>query len=638
MKHSITRYTKWIIWLGIFLGWLTTLYIVLAQNNTELRFDDQLSIQFWSGIFNNRTDIDFKYWGNKKIGVFLPRSLQTLSSDKTIVLNSGDVNTCTTQIRGLYYNNERGERLWPLDQNTLTWLQAIDSSYNDIQLSWWLFTNCSGTSSSSGNVYGQITITYHNTIYYLIGGTDYNFTTNLHGTNFSGSLKRINNNLSWYLRDSYWGIWEVLWTTTINTGNVINPWALTWITISTWTAQFTWYTNTWIIFTTTWILKIINTWTDENTLTINTSGLVIQTLSWIWHGELLPPTILNNGDSNNAWFGEIGIPELNWWGISRVILFTMQAWATTDSLVARGGYFNISFVVYWSTSGTVLKLYRSENWSVWIANTPDSTCTLNSNLVCNFRTDHLSYFTTIQETITTGANNNWGGGMFTKDNCLFTTRSKNNLSGSNADNIDYSPSYYDKTCEGPKSKIQTIKTPTCTKYSPELNKAFVFARTFGITTKDNCTQANLYGTLLRKDLAKMMVQFAENAFTRTGILLDNPKCAKFWDISHETQDTRYYIQKICEYGLMWLESDGVTPQSTFNPYGEIHRGQFGTILSRFIWMLDYSLDNTSSLPYYTKHLQALKKFGIMKKIDTPEMLELRWWVLITMQRIYQKNQ
>lgn len=135
----------------------------------------------------------------------------------------------------------------------------------------------------------------------------------------------------------------------------------------------------------------------------------------------------------------------------------------------------------------------------------------------------------------------------------------------------------------------------------------------------------------------MMVNFTENVFDRTGIMIDDVGCVLFTDISHETKDTQQYIQQACKYGFMGLESDGITPQSKFNPYGEITRAQFGTILSRFIRLLDYSIGNDSKIPYYTKHLQALQKAGIMNKISNPDMKEIRGRVMLTMKRIYDKT-
>ncbi|MEI8091224.1 MAG: hypothetical protein WCG98_03055 [bacterium] len=61
---------------------------------------------------------------------------------------------------------------------------------------------------------------------------------------------------------------------------------------------------------------------------------------------------------------------------------------------------------------------------------------------------------------------------------------------------------------------------------------------------------NIKGHLIRKDLAKMMVNFAENVFGRTGVLVDDDRCTSFDDISQETSSTKAYIQKACAYGLM----------------------------------------------------------------------------------------
>jgi hypothetical protein len=48
----------------------------------------------------------------------------------------------------------------------------------------------------------------------------------------------------------------------------------------------------------------------------------------------------------------------------------------------------------------------------------------------------------------------------------------------------------------------------------------------------------------------MMVNFATYVFDRADMLVDDPRCAMFSDIAKETPETKYYIQKACEYGLM----------------------------------------------------------------------------------------
>jgi hypothetical protein len=48
----------------------------------------------------------------------------------------------------------------------------------------------------------------------------------------------------------------------------------------------------------------------------------------------------------------------------------------------------------------------------------------------------------------------------------------------------------------------------------------------------------------------------------------------------------------------------------------VTRAQFGTILSRVLWGQIYSA--WIGRPYFERHLEALKAYGIMKKIVNPE--------------------
>lgn len=494
MKHISPKYLlHGLIWLGIFLWWITTVYILAAPGATEFRLNDQLTWQFGSTIFvfTNRTDIDFKYGGNKKVWLYLARSLKTLTTGEVVELSWGTTGVCFSKIRWIYYNNERGERLRPLDQNTLTGLQAINSTgYSGMQLSGGLFTNCTGLGGTTWNVYGQLMTTYNTTTYYLIAGTTENFSTNMHGTGLSGSLLRKDNNLTWYIRDSYGGIWVIAGNSSCSYDRAPSP-------------------------------------------------------------------------------------------------STVCAWTSFTQTSSCGN----TQVVSWTKNCTV-----TSNWA-------------------------------------------GGGSTLTQDNCMLNTTSKHNLSWANEDGIDYSPSYYDNNCSWPESKIQHKPTlPLCSAYSAEINWAYECARSFDITTINQCTNANMYGTLIRKDLAKMMVNFATYVFNRNEVLVhDTTGCALFSDLPNESKESKRYIQKACEYGLMGLHPDGLTPQAKFNPYGEVTRAQFGTVLSRFLRLLDYSIGNDSKLPYYTKHLQALKKAGIMINISNPSMKELRWRVMLMMQRIYEKK-
>jgi hypothetical protein len=82
---------------------------------------------------------------------------------------------------------------------------------------------------------------------------------------------------------------------------------------------------------------------------------------------------------------------------------------------------------------------------------------------------------------------------------------------------------------------------------------------------------------------------------------------------------------------MGLKSNG-EPSTIFNPNDFVTRAQFWTMLSRLLYGNTY---NASVIwnDYYTPHLKALQKAGIMKYINVPSNLELRWYVMIMMERV-----
>jgi hypothetical protein len=68
-----------------------------------------------------------------------------------------------------------------------------------------------------------------------------------------------------------------------------------------------------------------------------------------------------------------------------------------------------------------------------------------------------------------------------------------------------------------------------------------------------------------------------------------------------------------------MQPDGITPMKNFYPDQIVTRAQFGTTLSRLIFGRRFNGEN----PYwYSKHLEALKKFSIIKVV-TPNLQETR---------------
>ena len=201
---------------------------------------------------------------------------------------------------------------------------------------------------------------------------------------------------------------------------------------------------------------------------------------------------------------------------------------------------------------------------------------------------------------------------------------------------DNSPSYYDHTCEWDTHGSAYTCPVEDSPYSQELTDAFQFAYGLGITTMCPIENADIQGNLLRKHLAKMITEYA---VTKVGMYPDITKewCDQYTDMEDQSSEMRFYMKMVCQLGLMWLESDGIEPQKTFRPNAIVTRAQFGTILSRLIFGDLYNVDQSHWDEWYKNHLLWLKDHNIMTKIDDPMMPELRWWVMLMLQRTYESG-
>ncbi len=210
---------------------------------------------------------------------------------------------------------------------------------------------------------------------------------------------------------------------------------------------------------------------DTNALTgsLTLSGVTNITVSGsTWNGNLTPPTLIQSGSSENASTGEIStiIPQTTIVVVGNTtttttytstILQTVKVGAENGvSLIASGANFRVSFVVPGSSSGTTLKLYRSTNGSIWEANSPDATCTLDASKVCTFETNHLSFFaptlvtaSSSSVTVSSGGSGGGGGGSASIDYCPTG---------------DTSGSYYDGKCSATTGTATpgTVTTTTVT--------------------------------------------------------------------------------------------------------------------------------------------------------------------------------
>lgn len=158
------------------------------------------------------------------------------------------------------------------------------------------------------------------------------------------------------------------------------------------------------------------------------------------------------------------------------------------------------------------------------------------------------------------------------------------------------------------------------KYSDELNTAYLYAYRRSITTIPYINSASLMGVLTREQLAKIIVNFAMKVMEREP---DTTKDCYFNDLVGVTTEMKTYIKVACQLDLMGVGID------KFYPKNRVTRAEFGTILSRSLRGSTYNQDGAD---FYSSHLAALNGLWIIKKIDNPWIAEVRWWVMVMMKR------
>ncbi len=207
----------------------------------------------------------------------------------------------------------------------------------------------------------------------------------------------------------------------------------------------------------------------------------------------------------------------------------------------------------------------------------------------------------------------------------------------------------------PDTATGNIRSP----YGIEFTNAYLWAHAYSITTMSTIQQADMTWVVFRKHLAKMISTFAMQFAWKTPNA--TKKCI-FSDMHNESKEMQYFAIVSCQLGLMWLQEDGVTPKTLFEPNLIVNRAQFGTVLSRLLFGDTYnihpwertllttikndiksvissigqtfwsSISLHQELLRYSKHLQALKDHDIMRQINTPMMFELRWYVMLMLMR------
>ena len=182
--RRIPRLKKLLLWIFFFLGvFIATFKFLYADS---IPFEDNLPVIF-SGWFNSGyySNTRFKYWGNDFVGIIFRQASEPGYNE---FINIGWTQTinCTEKLRGIYYNNQRGRRIWPLDTGNLNILKTspLATGYASMTMSNGFFTNCFpiswGFIPASNDVFGQIDHALGTqTGFTMIAWVSYDFTGNV---------------------------------------------------------------------------------------------------------------------------------------------------------------------------------------------------------------------------------------------------------------------------------------------------------------------------------------------------------------------------------------------------------------------------------------------------------------------------
>ena len=150
--------------------------------------------------------VHYSLWGNDIGGGFFWREVEDLETPVTISANGTGNVECYGRVKGFYYSSQRGERLWPLDEESKSQLENLNTNYRDLAMKWGRYTRCQG---NENNIYGKITHTYKDKSYDLIAGVSYNVAENKVTTPpaLRCNFQRLNNAIPFgYIYDSAGGI------------------------------------------------------------------------------------------------------------------------------------------------------------------------------------------------------------------------------------------------------------------------------------------------------------------------------------------------------------------------------------------------------------------------------------------------
>lgn len=174
-------------------------------------------------LANRFSTVHFNVGGNDFWGGFFWTDTKVLATPQIITANKETL-SCTDQVRGFYYNSQRGERLWPLDEESKGDLSSVKWDYSNLEVVGGFYTNCQKGLINEKNefipketdkktnphtaIYGRITHEYKGKQYSLYAGLLNNTTNNeLPQAALRCNLQRIDNQYPFgYIYDKAGGI------------------------------------------------------------------------------------------------------------------------------------------------------------------------------------------------------------------------------------------------------------------------------------------------------------------------------------------------------------------------------------------------------------------------------------------------
>ena len=186
-------------------------------------FSNEIFLDSWIDSIHplrsdNLSTIYFKYWNNNYEWAMFWKdfiNLSTWVSIKTENLRNEVI--CHKQIRWFYFNPARWEMLRPLDMDTLSGLRVNNTTYNNINLTWWWFFDCEWVDKN--NIYWQIKHNLYNiNEYFLVAWTEMDYDNNNYYQHLTWSLQYTR--FAGHIWDSIWWISEVnTWVATDSPDN-----------------------------------------------------------------------------------------------------------------------------------------------------------------------------------------------------------------------------------------------------------------------------------------------------------------------------------------------------------------------------------------------------------------------------------